>query len=143
VSDTKLALLKALSLTLAGMSAPSADTGAAAVLISLVDHPADNALWPVVVLESHEVTPRDAFEDGATENEHTLELEVWSRYRGSRQVLAILGVMYDRLHNAALVLESGQSLSCRVSRQLTTREPDGTTYQGSMTLTIITADEEI
>ena len=141
MSDTKLALLKALSLTLAGMSAPSADTGAAAVLVGLVDHPADNAVWPVVVLESHEVTPRDAID--ATENEHTLELEVWSRYRGSRQVLAILGVMYDRLHNAALVLESGQSLSCRVSRQLTTREPDGTTYQGSMTLTIITADEEI
>lgn len=141
MASTALALVKALTTALTGMSAPAALTSSADVLVALTDHPPDNSPFPAVVLDSHEVgQDRDALD--APENEHTLELVVWSQYRGSRQVLAILGEMFDRLHGQRLVLEAGQCLSCRVSRQLTTREPDGITYRGHMTLTIITADED-
>lgn len=141
MASTALALVRALTLVLDGIDAPSVQTASVPVLVSLTDHPDDNAAFPAVVLDSHEVTQdTDAYD--APENTHTLELVVWSQYRGSRQVLAILGEMFDRLHGQRLALEDGQCLSCRVSRQLTTREPDGITYRGHMTLTIITADED-
>lgn len=144
MADTALALQKALNAALAGMTAPSAATGASAVTVGLVDHPAENAPWPLVILESHETSSEgDAYEADATETEHTVEIAVWTQYRGSRQAQTILGQMYDRLHGVKLVLEAGQCLSCRVTRQLTNREPDGRTYQGTMTLTIITADEDL
>jgi hypothetical protein len=138
---TALAVQKAIDLALAGMSVPSEATAAAPVTVGIVDHPAENAAWPIVVFESHEIEPSDAYD--ADESTHTVEIITYSRYRGSRQVLAIMAAMVGRLHGQVLSLEAGQCLSCRVTRQRTTREPDGTTYSGTLTLTIITANEEI
>lgn len=141
MADVALALQKAIAAALAGMAVPSAVTGKSNVTISMVDSAPDNAPWPHVVLERHEVEPQDAFE--ATESQHTIDLEVWSQYRGSRQVQAILTQMRDRLHNTTPALEAGQCMSLRVTHEFTAREPDAVTYKGAMTLTAITAAESL
>lgn len=136
---SELALQKAVALALAGMTAPSETTSAATVGVSLVDHPPQNAAWPLVVLDDHIIGPAAQDTYDTPVYTHTLQLAVWSRYRGSRQVWAILAEMNERLHNARLVLEIGDCLSCRVTTRQCTREPDGTTYQGILTLTAIIA----
>ena len=142
MADIKLALQKALAAALAGITAPAETTGQAdvSVGVAFLDHPPDNAPLPLIRLERHRKTPRDAYD--AVESEHEIEIGVWSRYRGTRQVAAIVAAIEDRLHDATLTLEFGQCLSARVSSSETNRDPDGTTYQGSVMLTAITAPEE-
>lgn len=142
MADTSLALQKAIETAIGGIAVPSANTGAASVGVGIFDHPPENAPWPLITLERHDATTETDSYD-ATEQIHEIELKVWTRYRGTRQALVILGEIYDRLHDVRLALEAGQCLSCRVTRQTTEREPDGTTYTGTLALTVITANEEI
>lgn len=132
-----LALQKAIAVALAGMTAPSAGTGAAPVGVFLFDGPPDNAQWPLIVLEKHEVDLRESALDGP-QLAHTLALSVWSQYRGSRQVLAILDQIYIRLHDARLTLEAGESVSCSVEGYSSERGDDGRTYQGSLVVKALT-----
>lgn len=135
MADITLAIQKAIIGKLAGITAPGAQGGMATVPI--YDHQPENAAFPFVVISGQGVAPDDAYD--ALYSQHTIYLSIWSLYRGQRQALAIMSAIFDRLHNADLTLEAGESLLCRVTSQLTNREPDDITYQGAMTITVIAA----
>jgi hypothetical protein len=65
-------------------------------------------------------------------------LSIWSDFKGQEEVKRIMGEIDTALHERALPLETGRVISLRVDRKQTNREPDGITYQGSVTLRILT-----
>jgi Protein of unknown function (DUF3168) len=105
--------------------------------VPVYDHAPENASYPFVALSSQNETPLDTLD--AFYAQHTIYLSVWSSYRGQAQVLTIMSSIHDRLHMASLTLATGDSLLCRVTSQIASREPDGITYQGAMIITVIAA----
>ncbi|MNE98321.1 hypothetical protein D3C80_1968190 [compost metagenome] len=65
-------------------------------------------------------------------------LSVWSKYQGQAEVKRIMGEIGNALHRQRLRLATGRAVSVRVLRTRTNREPDGLTYQGQVTLRILT-----
>ena len=65
-------------------------------------------------------------------------LSIWSDFKGQEEVKRLMGEIDSALHERALALETGRVISIRVDRKQTNREPDGITYQGSITLRILT-----
>lgn len=64
-------------------------------------------------------------------------LGVWSRAYGQAEIMEIMGEI-DSLNEQPLVLSTGSVVSLRVERMRTVREPDNLTYQGQVTLRVIT-----
>lgn len=65
-------------------------------------------------------------------------LSVWSDFRGQEEVKRLMGEIDAALHERPMPIETGRVVSIRVERKQTNREPDGETYQGSVTLRILT-----
>jgi hypothetical protein len=65
-------------------------------------------------------------------------LSIWSDFKGQEEVKRLMGEIDSALHERSLPLETGRVISIRVDRKQTNREPDGITYQGSITLRILT-----
>lgn len=135
MADLPWAIQKSILVALAGITAPGRQGGSDDCPV--YDHQPENAAFPFVVIASQTAVPDDTLD--AEMSVHTVYLSIWSLYRGQRQVLAIMSEIHDRLHNASLALEVGESVLCRVTSRLTTREPDDITYQGAMTIQVIAA----
>jgi hypothetical protein len=133
--SSELAVQKALLTALAALTAP-AEAGGAPIAVPVYDHTPENAAYPFVSLDGHQVVPADDL--ASRMDRHTVYLTVWSLYRGKRQAMAILEGIRTALHEAALVLETGVCVSCRVQSTIVRRDADDVTYQGSMTLAVIT-----
>lgn len=65
-------------------------------------------------------------------------LTVWSNFKGQEEVKRLMAEIDAATHERPLPLTTGRVVSIRVDRKQTNREPDGVTYQGSVTLRIIT-----
>lgn len=65
-------------------------------------------------------------------------LSVWSDFKGQEEVKRLMAEIDVATHERPLPLTTGCVVSIRVDRKQTNREPDGVTYQGSVTLRIIT-----
>lgn len=65
-------------------------------------------------------------------------LSVWSDFKGQEEVKRLMAEIDAATHERPLPLTTGRVVSIRVDRKQTNREPDGVTYQGSVTLRIIT-----
>ena len=65
-------------------------------------------------------------------------LSVWSDFKGQEQVKRLLAEIDTALHERPMPLSTGRVVSIRVIRKQATPEPDGMTYQGSVTLRIVT-----
>lgn len=65
-------------------------------------------------------------------------LSVWSDFKGQEEVKRLMAEIDAALHERPVPLTTGRVVSIRVDRKQTNREPDGVTYQGSVTLRIIT-----
>ena len=65
-------------------------------------------------------------------------LSVWSEFKGQEEVKRLMAEIDAALHERPLPLTTGRVVSIRVDRKQTNREPGGVTYQGSVTLRIIT-----
>ncbi|KAF1310961.1 hypothetical protein BLX42_11295 [Pseudomonas sp. SG-MS2] len=65
-------------------------------------------------------------------------LSVWSRVTGQHEVKRIMAEIDAALHQRPLPIATGRVIAVRVDRKQSNREPDGVTYQGAVTLRIIT-----
>lgn len=65
-------------------------------------------------------------------------LSVWSAKQGQAEVKQVMAEVDAALHERPMSLETGRVISVRVDRKQSNREPDGVTYQGAVTLRIIT-----
>ena len=70
--------------------------------------------------------------------EHNLRLYAWSRYAGRREVKAMIGAVYDVLHDASLTMQSFRLVNLRFVFADVFRKQDGDTYQGVMRFRAVT-----
>ncbi len=93
--------------------------------------------YPYVTLD-YEVSGNTTPIYGRQRENRLFYLSVWSDFQGQMEVKRIMSEIYEALNEKPLHLEEGRAVSVRVIRSQTTREPDGKTYMGSVTLRIIT-----
>jgi hypothetical protein len=98
--------------------------------VAIYDAAPTGAAYPFVEFARHILNQADGFDYEVTEDQITLA--VYSDYAGQKQVLDILAAIRTELHDARLVLDTGQAISCRYQRADTARDQDGVTYTGTI-----------
>jgi hypothetical protein len=102
----------------------------------IYDHVPMNAPFPYVTIGTEISTNDDAL---ASRREiRLIYLAVWSDFEGQEQVKLLMAEIDAALHERPMPLTTGRVVSIRVIRKQAIPEPDGVTYQGSVTLRIIT-----
>lgn len=113
----------------------AAQIALASLGVSVYDHVPQGEAYPFVVFDQHQTLPMDGAKIHGLK--HLFYLSVFSDYRGATEVERILALLWRGFHDQSLIMEDGEFVLCQVTDQRSEREPDGVTYQGSMTLSII------
>lgn len=116
-----------------------AHAGLAAIVGARVfDHVPEGAVYPYVEIDDDSVTDDGTKDrDGA---EHTVQVQLWSRHRGRREVKLMAAAVSDALHRQTLILSGGShAVNCRREFAETFRDDDGLTYRGVLRFRIVTA----
>lgn len=71
-------------------------------------------------------------------DERFIYIAVWSNYQGQAEAKRIMADIDAALHGYSPGLTTGRVVSIRIVRTRTSREPDGRTYMGQVTIRIIT-----
>lgn len=100
------------------------------------DHVLPNVAFPYVAFGAIVAKPYD--DKDRTGFEQTVTLDIWSRYRGSKEAKDILQAVYDALHRAALTVSGQTFLSCEFAGADLTQESDGLTYNAKAHFDVIT-----
>ncbi|MFJ3487729.1 DUF3168 domain-containing protein [Pseudomonas sp. NPDC090202] len=95
-----------------------------------------NADMPYVSLDSEVSSNADPL--ASRRDLRLFYLSVWSDFRGQEEVKRLMGEIDAALHERPMPLDTGRVISIRVERKQSTRDADGVTYQGSVTLRILT-----
>lgn len=75
---------------------------------------------------------------GRKREQRLIYLSVWSDAHGQAEVKRINGEIVDALNERPLPLAVGRAVSVRVEQADAQRDADGVTYQGSITIRVIT-----
>lgn len=75
---------------------------------------------------------------GRKREQRLIYLSVWSDAHGQAEVKRIIGEIVTALDERPLPLEVGRAVSVRVEQADAQRDADGVTYQGSITVRVIT-----
>jgi hypothetical protein len=108
----------------------------AIVSCEVYDAVPQGAAYPYVTFDYQTIDNED-YLGGFRVERRFVYLGVWSRTTGAEEVLSIMSQL-DALNEQPLTLSTGDMVSLRVERKRTIREPDNLTYQGQITLRIIT-----
>lgn len=95
--------------------------------------------YPYVCMDSSQAVDDPYI--GIRVSTHFFYLSVWSRAYGQAEVLRIIGQI-EAINETPLATSTGHVASVRVERAYTVREPDNLTFQGQITLRIITQHGE-
>ncbi|WP_455887058.1 DUF3168 domain-containing protein [Pseudomonas rustica] len=96
-----------------------------------------NADMPYVSID-REVSVNSSPISGRKRETRMLYLSVWSDAVGQAEVKRINGEVIAALNERRLPLEVGRAVSVRVEQADAQRDADGITYQGSITVRVIT-----
>lgn len=96
-----------------------------------------NAEMPYVSID-REVSVNNSPISGRKRDTRLLYLSVWSDAVGQAEVKRINGEVIAALDERRLPLEVGRAVSVRVIQSDAQRDADGVTYQGSITIRVIT-----
>ncbi|MBA5779495.1 DUF3168 domain-containing protein [Stappia sp. F7233] len=103
----------------------------------VVDHSfadAGNGDFPFVQIGEAQSLPNDV--QCSTGSDEYIDLHVWSRYRGQREVKEIMGAIHAALHQSTLAVDGLSSCFAYVDGQRVFTDPDGLTRHGVVTLKI-------
>lgn len=92
---------------------------------------------PYVTIDS-EISTNTTPISGRKRASRLLYLSVWSNYQGQAEVKRINAEIEAALDRRPLTITDGRAFGVTVERMSTNREPDGITYQGSVTVRILT-----
>lgn len=95
------------------------------------------AQYPYVTIDSEQLVNASPI-SGRKRETRLLFFSVWSDYQGQAEVKRINGEIYAALNQRQLTLTEGRAVAVRVLNMSTNREPDGRTYQGGVTVSVIT-----
>ncbi|MDR3450738.1 MAG: DUF3168 domain-containing protein [Alphaproteobacteria bacterium] len=102
----------------------------------LYDHVPPGAAFPYVVYGPVHVAPFDTKTE--TGFEQIITLDIWSRYRGGKEISDIFQALYDTLHRAVLTVAGQVYLSCEFHGADLAMENDGLTYHASVRFLVLT-----
>lgn len=105
--------------------------------VPVYDHVPSGTPYPYVTLD-YEVSTNATPISGRRRARRLIYLTVWSNYAGQAEVKRINGEIYAALDRRPLPLASGRAVAVSVDRTSTRREPDGVTYQGAVTVSVLT-----
>ena len=89
-----------------------------------------NATYPYIALGEETVIDYSTKDiDG---NESTLNIHVWSQYKGSKETKQIMDKIHDLLHNSNLTVVGHNLINLRFEYSDIMRDPDGITRHGVM-----------
>src|ERR1700722_20203370 len=100
------------------------------------DHVPPGAAFPYVTFGALSVQPYDTKTEIGFEQVATLN--IWSRYRGSKEAKDIFEAMYDTLHRASLSVSGEVFLLCEFHSADAAPLDDGLTYHAAMRFSVIT-----
>lgn len=103
---------------------------------SVYDAVPQDAAYPYVTLDSEAVDNADFL--SSRMDRRFVYLNVWSAYKGQKEVKEIMAQIDAALHEQPLSLSTGSVVSVRVERKDTIRDVDGETFTGRITLRILT-----
>jgi len=95
-----------------------------------------NAAMPYITIDS-EISSNSDILNGRRDT-RMFYLSVWSNFKGQEEVKRLMGEVDSALHRRPLPVETGRVISVLVDRKQANRDADGETYQGSVTLRILT-----
>lgn len=106
----------------------------------IYDDPPPDAVFPYLTVGEARAKPFPGVAGGL---EHDLNLHVFSRYAGRREVKAVMGAVYDALHDASLALAGHVLVNIRFvfGDAFRRRDGDGPIYQGAMRFRAVTQRE--
>lgn len=94
------------------------------------DEVLDNATYPFVSLG--EETAIDYSTKDLNGGEFTINIHVWSQYKGSKQTKEIMDRVHDLLHDSNLSVSGFNLVNLRFEFSDILRDPDGVTRHGVM-----------
>lgn len=104
---------------------------------AVYDRVPDGAAYPYVTLDTQTQTS-EGEPLASRRDERFFYLGVWSTYAGQKEIQEIFQGIDAALHQKRLPLTTGRMVRCYVLRKWTQRDADGETFQGQVTLRIIT-----
>ena len=104
--------------------------------VRLYDHVPPAALFPYVAFGDVQIHPYDTKTE--TGFEHIVTLNVWSRYRGSKEAKDIAEALYDTLNRASLTVAGQVFLSCAFDGAEVMVIDEGLTTHAAVRFSIIT-----
>ena len=104
--------------------------------VPVYDNVPQSAAYPYIQLDEQQSVEADYL--NSRKDERTFYISVWSGQQGKKQILEIMASIDTLLHRKSFTLETGSMVRCFVKRKSTQRDIDQVTYQGSVTLRIIT-----
>jgi len=94
------------------------------------DEVLENATYPFVSLG--EETAIDYSTKNENGGEYTINIHVWSQYKGSKQTKEIMDRIHDLLHDSNLSVSGFNLVNLRFEFSDILRDPDGVTRHGVM-----------
>ncbi len=127
VTDVSSALQKAIYERLSGL-----------ISVPVFDSVPESTRYPYVTIGRELGSDRTPLNNRRRRHQRILYLTVWSDYPGQAEVKRINGEVDRALHGVRLALEVGRVVGLEVSNTDSTPDADGVTYQGSVTIKVIT-----
>lgn len=118
-------------------SALSGDSNLTSTLgASVFDEVPDQSSYPFVALGEETVVEYDTKDlDGAS---HTINIHVWSQYKGAKQTKQIMDRIHTLLHDSSLSVSGFNLIRMQFEFSDIMRDPDGVTRHGVMRFRAIT-----
>ena len=73
-------------------------------------------------------------------NEYSVDIDVWSTYRGKKEISQAMERIYELLHDATYSVSGANMVISQVRNIITLVENDGITRHGVLTLSVIVYD---
>lgn len=118
-------------------SALSGDSNLTSTLgASVFDEVPDQSSYPFVALGEETVVEYDTKDlDGAS---HTINIHVWSQYKGAKETKQIMDRIHTLLHDSSLSVSGFNLIRMQFEFSDIMRDPDGVTRHGVMRFRAIT-----
>ncbi len=104
----------------------------------IFDNVPQDTSYPYVVIGNESAINRGTKTlDG---NEYTIDIEVWSQYRGKKEIKEAMERVYNLFHDATYSVSGADMVVSQVRNVITLTENDGITRHGVITLSVIVYD---
>ena len=104
----------------------------------IFDNVPQDTTYPYVVLGN--ITALNRGTKTLDGNEYVLDIDVWSTYRGKKEISEAMERIYELLHDTTYSVSGADMVVSQVRNTITLVENDGITRHGVLTLSVIVYD---